>query len=91
MTASSNRKPSGVSVGSRAGKKPRGCRTSQRKKEAEWATIRVSPATLEAVKAIAAAHNRPYSWVAAQAVAAYAVVQDLNEEAKIGRRLEVRA
>jgi predicted transcriptional regulator len=66
-------------------------KTKKKRKAPAWATIRVDIDTLAALKAISAHHSRPCSWVAAQAIAAYAVVQDLNDSAKIGRKLEVRA
>jgi predicted transcriptional regulator len=66
-------------------------KTKKKRKAPAWATIRVDLDTLESLKAISAEHSRPCSWVAAQAIAAYAVVQDLNDSAGIGRKLEVRA
>ena len=57
----------------------------------QWSTVRVSPETLERISLIARGLDRSRSWVVSEAVAAYAIVQDLNESAKIGRKLEVRA
>jgi hypothetical protein len=61
------------------------------KPEPRWRTVRVSVETLERIDLIARGLNRPLSFVVSEAIGAYAIIQDLNSQSQIGRRLEVRA
>jgi predicted transcriptional regulator len=53
--------------------------------------VRVSVACYRDISLIADGVDRPRGWVVEQAIAQYALIQDLNEQSGLGRKLEVRA